>query len=73
MPRKFQPPAMADDDPVLTAEDLAQYLRVHRTSVYRFLKYKGLPGFKLGSDWRFRKSKVDAWLVAQQGEIPAES
>jgi excisionase family DNA binding protein len=61
---------VVNDDPVMTAEDCAHYLRVHRTTIYRLLKHHGLPAFKIGSDWRFRKSQVDAWVSKQQGEVP---
>jgi excisionase family DNA binding protein len=37
---------------VITIEELAEYLRVHRSTLYRLLKKQQLPGFKIGGDWR---------------------
>jgi excisionase family DNA binding protein len=47
---------------VLTLDEVAQYLRVHQSTVYRLLKKKELPGFKMGSDWRFNIESIDHWL-----------
>jgi excisionase family DNA binding protein len=47
---------------VLTLDEVARYLRVHQSTVYRLLKKKELPGFKVGSDWRFNVESIDHWL-----------
>lgn len=47
--------------PVLTLKAVAEYLRVHPSTIYRLLKTKQLPAFKLGRDWRFNKESVDRW------------
>lgn len=51
---------MKDDD-VMTTEDVMEYLHVNRRTVYRLMP-KGLPGFRVGRQWRFRKRDVDVWL-----------
>jgi excisionase family DNA binding protein len=48
---------------VMTVETLAGYLKVHRSTVYRLCKNSTLPKFKIGSDWRFLRSAIDAWLL----------
>ncbi len=25
-----------------------------------------IPGFKVGASWRFRKSKIDRWIIQQE-------
>ena len=52
---------------VLTVNELAEYLRVHRSTIYRLLKKGQLPGFKIGSDWRFNVEVIDEWRL-KQGE-----
>lgn len=47
-------------DQLLTTEELANVLRVHPKHVYRLLK-KGLPGRRVGSEWRFSRDDVLAW------------
>ncbi len=51
---------------ILTVAELAKYLRVHPATVYRLLKNGTLPGFRVGSDWRFRAEDVDLWLRKSQ-------
>ncbi|MBF6567902.1 MAG: helix-turn-helix domain-containing protein [Candidatus Binataceae bacterium] len=56
---------MQDSTKVLTVNELADYLRVHRSTIYRLLKKGELPGFKIGSDWRFNIEAIDAWRLHQ--------
>jgi excisionase family DNA binding protein len=49
---------------ILTVSDLAIYLNVHPSTIYRLLKRKQLPAFRVGSDWRFRVESVDRWREA---------
>jgi len=48
---------------LLTVEEVADYLSVHRYTIYRFLAQKELPAFKVGNQWRFQKKMIDAWLM----------
>ena len=52
---------------ILTVNELAQYLRIHRSTVYRLLKTKSIPAFRVGSDWRFNKELIDEWQRASSG------
>ena len=59
-----------DDKLVMTVKDLAGYLRVHPTTVYRQLKDGLLPAFKVGSNWRFKVESIDRWCLDQDGALP---
>ena len=59
------------DTKVLTVSELSNYLRVHRSTVYRLLKKGQLPGFRIGSDWRFNVEAIDQWRL-QQGAAQLE-
>ena len=48
-----------------TPEQLARYLNVNRITVYRLVTGKKMPAFKVGSQWRFKKEMIDAWLLAK--------
>ena len=50
---------------VITISELSEYLRVHRSTLYRLLKRGQLPGFKIGSDWRFNVEAIDQWRMQQ--------
>ena len=57
---------------VLTVNELAEYLRVHRSTIYRLLKKGQLPGFKIGSDWRFNVEVIDEWRLRQGSGVLEE-
>jgi excisionase family DNA binding protein len=48
---------------LLTVEQVAEYLNVDKFTVYRLLADKKLPGFKVGNQWRFKRSMVESWLM----------
>jgi len=52
------------DTDVMTIHDVADYLHCHFITVYRLIK-AGLPAFRIGSNWRFRRSDVDRWIEDQ--------
>jgi len=60
-------------DEVLTVRELAEYLRVHRTTIYRLLRARKLPAFKVGSDWRFNREHIDEWRLKQDPSWAEES
>jgi excisionase family DNA binding protein len=41
--------------PVITVRELAGYLKVHQSTIYRLLRRHKLPSFRVGSDWRFSR------------------
>jgi excisionase family DNA binding protein len=53
------------DTKVLTVRELATYLHVHQTTIYRLLKNRELPAFKVGSDWRFNVETIDQWRMGK--------
>lgn len=58
---------------VLTVKELSDYLRVHPSTIYRLLKRGQIPGFKLGSDWRFNIEAIDRWRLEQGGTLSEAS
>ncbi len=46
---------------VLTLREVSEYLRMHRSSLYRLLAKHQIPAFKVGSDWRFNLEDIDRW------------
>jgi excisionase family DNA binding protein len=57
---------------VMTVNELAAYLAVHSSTVYRLIRRKTLPCFKIGSDYRFTKAAIDEWMTrASQPQPPA--
>ena len=54
------------DDSFLTTEELLEYLQVNLRTVYRLIKAGKLPAVRVGRQWRFRKSDLDAWLESER-------
>ena len=44
---------------ILTAQEVATYLRVHPYTVKRLARAGKLPGFKVGGQWRFKKKSIE--------------
>lgn len=55
---------------VLTALELAKYLRIHPTTVYKLAKRGELPAFKVGGDWRFNRTSIEKWLESRKNQFP---
>jgi excisionase family DNA binding protein len=55
--------AMEKIKAVFTIGEVAEILRVHPTTIYRLLKRKQLPGFKVGGNWRIGASALDKWIA----------
>lgn len=51
---------------IMTVKDLAQYLKLHETSIYRMCKEKQIPAHRIGSNWRFRKDEIDHWFLEEK-------
>jgi excisionase family DNA binding protein len=54
------------DSEFLTAEEVAEYLRLPLSTVYKLAQDKRLPGFKVGKHWRFRKDTIQKWITDQE-------
>lgn len=50
----------------MTVREVAKYLRVHPTTIYRLLKRRQIPAFQIGSDWRFSIEQLDKWRYEMQ-------
>ena len=54
---------MADQsDDVLTIDDLANYLKIAKSSLCKLVQEGKVPGQKIGKHWRFRKASIERWL-----------
>ncbi|HTW87056.1 MAG TPA: helix-turn-helix domain-containing protein [Candidatus Binataceae bacterium] len=48
---------------VMTVKELSSYLRVHPSTIYKLLRRGELPGFRIGTDWRFNAEVIDRWCL----------
>ena len=52
--------------PILTLKEVADYLDVSPTSIYRYVKQGKIPSIRVGGQYRFRRTKIDEWLDKQE-------
>ena len=47
----------------LTVEEVAKRFGVNATTVYRLVQQGRLPAFKVGNQWRFSETRLEAWIT----------
>ena len=52
----------AKDGKLLTVAEVADLLRINKSTVYRMAKQGRLPATRVGRQWRFRKSVLEGML-----------
>ena len=58
-------PLYAVPSRLMTVRDLSEYLHVHISTIYRMVRQREIPAFRIGSDWRFNIESVDRWCSDQ--------
>ena len=49
---------------LLTVKEVAGYLRVNQTTIYRLVQKSQIPSFKVGGNWRFNLESIDEWRLS---------
>jgi excisionase family DNA binding protein len=57
---------------ILTTKELAQYLKLTEVTIYKYANEGKIPGFKIGSRWRFDKDKIDDLLNNENSDMVQE-
>lgn len=47
---------------VLTIDELSEYLKISKSTLYKLAQEGSIPSQKVGKHWRFHKDAVDQWL-----------
>ena len=53
-------------DPFLTTDEVLGYLKTTPRTIYRLIGSGELPAVRVGRQWRFRRSDLDAWEERQR-------
>ena len=51
------------DKPNLSVEETARWLGVTSRTIYRLVKSGQLPAFRVGGQWRFSRTILEAWVA----------
>jgi excisionase family DNA binding protein len=49
-------------EPLLTAADVAEWLKLNIETIYDLIAKDRLPALKIGGQWRFQEAQVGEWL-----------
>lgn len=55
-----KPPTASPE--VMTIDNLAVYIQVSKSSIYKLAQDGRVPAQKVGKHWRFHKEAIDDWL-----------
>jgi len=61
MPRQPDAP-----DPVMTIDELADYLKISKSTLYHLVRRGEVPGTKIGRHWRFKREAIERWLETSE-------
>lgn len=50
---------------VLNIDELAEYLKLPKPTIYKLAQNGKVPGKKAGRQWRFHKDAINRWLSEQ--------
>ena len=48
---------------MMSSNEMANYLRMHRGSIWKYAVKGVIPGKKVGRAWRFDKKVIDKWVA----------
>lgn len=51
---------------LMNIDELADYLRLQKQTIYNWLSQGKLSGIKVGGVWRFNRRDVDTWLRSRR-------
>jgi len=53
-------------DKWLTLEQLAGYLKLSRSKLYKMVRDNNIPASKVASQWRFDRHEIDEWMKTKR-------
>ena len=51
---------------IFSLNELAEYLRVSKSTIYQLSEAGKIPSFKVGKQLRFRKKAIDKWIAKEE-------
>ena len=51
---------------LIDIDELADYLKLKRQTIYNWLHQRKISGIKVGGVWRFDRREVDSWLKSRR-------
>jgi len=51
---------------LIDIDELADYLRLKKQTIYNWLHQRKISGIKVGGVWRFDRRDIDSWLKSKR-------
>jgi excisionase family DNA binding protein len=51
---------------LMNIDELADYLRLKKQTIYNWLNQRKISGIKVGGVWRFDRKDIDSWLQSRR-------
>nr|WP_281791816.1 helix-turn-helix domain-containing protein [Desulforhabdus amnigena] len=61
------------EDRWLSITEICKYLGVSNDTIYKWIDKHGMPAYRMGRLWKFKKDEVDAWGMAGGAAEPVEA
>ncbi|TKB72177.1 MAG: helix-turn-helix domain-containing protein [Nitrospira sp.] len=56
------------DGEILTVQEVAKFLRVPKSTVYKLARLNQLPASKIGKHWRFLRRDIQDWMRTRSSQ-----
>jgi excisionase family DNA binding protein len=63
---------VAEDSEFMTADEVAVFLRIPLSTVYKLTQDQKLPAFRVGKHWRYKKSSIREWIDHNEQKVAAK-
>ena len=63
----------AVNDEIMTVQEVADYLRISRTTVWRWCNEGRLPAFRIGREWRIKRDALEKTIAQSRAEYLSQA
>jgi excisionase family DNA binding protein len=70
--KRLQESASPDPNKIMTLPQVAEYLQASPSTVYRLVKKRRIPAFRMGNKYRFRRPGLEVWIAQQERQVAEE-
>lgn len=64
----MKPRRVAGLGQIMTATEVAQYFGIHQRTLEKLARDGQIPGFRVGSLYRFARGAIEKWMAEEQGK-----
>lgn len=57
-----------DPDEIMDITQVAEYLNIHKMTLYDLVRKRKIPAFKVGGQWRIKKKLLDKWVEREMSK-----